>query len=282
LVPRVTRNFVSIDSFDDARLRPYYDLRNRASRGGERHLIAEGRWVVERLALSRHRIESVLIQAGREQLLPPSLPEDVPIFVASKSLLSSLVGFDFHRGLLACGIREPDVEFNQLATDGNNSEVVPALMKITCPENLGSILRSAAAMGINKILIGPGTLDHLSRRVIRVSMGAALDHHFFRLDDPQDQLIRLRQQHGFRLVATSLHPTATRLDDWPSTAARFVLLLGNEAEGLSDELQALANDRVTIPMAVTTDSLNVAVAGAIFMHELTRRGRLPNDLKDNG
>ncbi len=264
--------------------------------------------MVERLAESRHEIESVLVQEGRESLLPSHLPTSVPIFRLPKSTIRSLAGFDFHRGILACGVRERRRSIDDLITHvtalppqtivpmASVRPVVLALMNVTCPENLGSLFRTAAALGIERVIIGPGTLDHLSRRVIRVSMGAAFHHHFYQFDDVASDLTRLRDEHDFEIIATTLRDGAVPLDQWnPSRHDRpdhdrldhdaydrksldrereyrpTVLMLGNEAAGLEPSIENLATRRVTIPMHETADSLNVAVAGAIFMHELTRR-----------
>jgi tRNA G18 (ribose-2'-O)-methylase SpoU len=245
-------------------------------------LIAEGRLVVRRLTESRHRMISVLVQQGREHLVPASTDAEIPIYTAPTVVLRSLVGFHFHRGILACAERPPLLSIERLtpsaltASDSCGSlatarrSVALALFGINCPENLGSILRSAAAFGISDILIGPGTVDHLSRRVIRVSMASALVHRFYDLSDPVSQLPPMRDQDGYRLVATTLESDAMMMNCWDRSHPKWVLMFGNEADGLDREIEQLACDRVTIPMRGGTDSLNVSVAAAIFMHELTR------------
>jgi tRNA G18 (ribose-2'-O)-methylase SpoU len=269
----VDRVVTLIDSKDDPRVQPYFDIRHSKLDHPRSHFIAEGRWVVQRLVASGHDIHSVLVQMGRESMLPADFPTRVPVYVADKSLIAQLVGFEFHRGILACGVRRPLASLDQLVTDAVTSTVIPALMNVTCPENLGSILRSAAAFGIDQILIGPGTLDHLARRVIRVSMGAVFTQRFYQLLDPENELVSLKDESRFRVVATTLGQGAADIDDFAPSGDRVIVMMGNEATGLSGIVESLATDRVKIATHEGVDSLNVAVASAIFFHELTRRRR---------
>ena len=146
-----------------------------------------------------------------------------------------------------------------------------ALIGVTELENLGSLIRSAAAFGVDHVLLGPGTADPLARRSLRVSMATALKMRYFRMSDPVTLLRSWREGHGVRTIATTLDASAISLSEIVPDDRPLLLMMGNEAKGLSAEILDAATDRVVIPMQLGTDSLNVAVAGAVFLYELSRR-----------
>lgn len=277
---------IRIDDFSDPRLKPYVDVRYRATSaagkrigdqavgpaGPEGRFIAEGRLVVGRLLASDHAVESLLVESGLAAEFSQKVPADVPVFAMSRDRIRELVGFDFHRGVMACGRRRPLRPFDDFLGDSTRDRVTLGAMGVTEAANLGGMLRTAAAFGVRRVLLGPGTHDPLARRVIRTSMAAAFRMEFVSLDRPVGQLSELRRA-GYRTLATTLADDATPIDFVSSSPERpVVLLMGNEARGLSDEVQAVASDRVKIPMRRGVDSLNVATAAAIFLYELSRDG----------
>ncbi len=263
-----SQNVIRIDNADDPRLSRYRDLRNRdpSDKGGT--FIAEGRLIVDRLIASEYSIDSLLLEDGKANSYATQLASEVPIYCLPREMMELLVGFDFHRGVMACGRRQPYREVRSLSTLVGAPHVALALLGIDDQENMGSILRSAAALGVNQILLGPKTIDPFRRRVIRVSMANVLMHRFYRLRDPVAELRMLRQA-GFRTVAATLDE-ATDLDQFLRDDRPTVLMVGNEARGIDPEVQRIASDRVRIPMQMDADSLNVAVAAAIMMYEFTR------------
>jgi tRNA G18 (ribose-2'-O)-methylase SpoU len=144
--------------------------------------------------------------------------------------------------------------------------VCPTLDK---PDNLGAILRIADVFGVDAVLIGGSCPDPLSRRVIRVSMGAALRLPAFVFEDLLGTVGQLRADHALELIAADAHPDAEPIGGSPRPD-RLALLLGSEAFGLDADWLALADRRVTIPMRPGADSLNVAVAAGIFLHHFSR------------
>ena len=128
-------------------------------------------------------------------------------------------------------------------------------------------MRSAAAFGADSILLGPGTADPLSRRAIRVSMGTVFRLRLFRFEQPEELLPQLHAS-GVRTIATSVAESATPLQDFHRDERPCLLLMGNEAGGLSEELRKLAGDELRIPREMGIDSLNVAVAAAVFLYAL--------------
>jgi tRNA G18 (ribose-2'-O)-methylase SpoU len=144
--------------------------------------------------------------------------------------------------------------------------VCPAVTK---PENLGLVFRSAAAFGIRGLVLGRNTCDPLSRRCVRVSMGAVLDVPFVRSDDVAADLRTLRHTWQCERLATILDPSAEELDKM-QPAARTALVFGNEYDGLTSAWLAECDRRVTIPMSQTVDSLNLGVAAGIFIYHWSK------------
>jgi tRNA G18 (ribose-2'-O)-methylase SpoU len=137
-------------------------------------------------------------------------------------------------------------------------------------ENLGSIFRNAAALGVDGVLLGPGCSDPLYRRSVRVSMGHVLRVPFVSLPDLPAGFDLLRA-NGFRTLALTPRPSATRLSEL-SPAPRNAVLLGSEGPGLTDEALLGADELVRIPMSNGVDSLNVATAAAVVFHALSHCG----------
>ncbi len=260
---------VFISDLDDPRLAVYRHLKaTNETRGGDTFVV-EGEKLVYRLLASRFPADSVLVTDRYEAHHAPAIPEDVPTFVIPHDRIEALVGYHFHRGVLACGRRRgwPDLG-STLRSAGPRATVVvcPTLDK---PDNLGAILRIGDAFGVDAVVIGPSCPDALSRRVVRVSMGAALRLPVYAPADPVGEVEKLRAEHGLEVVATVAEPDAEVLDRAPRPD-RLALLLGSEAFGLGPEWLALADRRVTIPMRPGADSLNVAVAAGIILHHFTR------------
>jgi tRNA G18 (ribose-2'-O)-methylase SpoU len=260
-------NVIRLNDADDPRLVYFRDVRHHDFPGDGR-FIAEGRLVVQRLIESRYRIESILVEDGKQADYVTGLSSKTPIYCLPRAAIEQLVGFDFHRGVMACAVREPFADVAEFTFDASAQPLVLAILGVDDQENMGSLLRSAAALGVNRILLGPCTTDPFKRRVIRVSMASALVHRFFRLPNPLVDLKMLSEQFGLRIVAGTLDDS-TSLHDFKRDDRSVVLMVGNESRGIDPLIQQIADDRVRIPMRQGTDSLNVAVAAAIMMYELT-------------
>jgi len=226
--------------------------------------------VVGRLLQSDLGVQSVLIHTGRESKYLPLIPDSVPVYLIDRELGKELAGYDFHRGVLAHGF-SPAIEPLEKFRDSPQSSLALALVGLSDPENVGSLLRSAAALGVRDILLGPHTISPMTRRVIRVSMASVFRHRFYRFDNPVGQLRDLANA-GIASIATLLDDTAIPLIDLSNAiqSKRRILMVGNEANGLPREIAEAATHRSTLPMRNDTDSLNVGVASAIFLYELTR------------
>lgn len=260
---------VHITSNDDSRLDVYRDLKRSNLTRWSGRFIAEGSKVVERLLASDFPVESVLVSERRVEQLFPAAPPDIPVLVIPQHLAEQLVGYNFHAGVLACGRRKPPPDLDSLLQQA----AVPVTL-VACPndpENLGSLIRLCAAFGVAALLLGRGSADPFSRRVLRVSMGNAFQLPIAEYDDLRTELERLRSAWNVRLVATVLDRDAEPLSEF-TRAERAALFFGNEAHGLVPEWIELCDRRVTIPMHGDTDSLNVAVAAGIFLHHFTQCG----------
>ncbi len=261
-----------IESIDDPRIAAYRNLRDRTLRG-EGIFVAEGTLLVHRLLASTFAAESVLAAEQYADEFAPAVSTGVPLYLASEALLRQIVGFDFHRGALAAGRRRPLPSVCELvealpAHRGANLVVLP---EVTKPENLGLIVRSAAALGVGGVVLGERCCDPLSRRTLRLSMGAVLQVPMAGSVDLAADMVLLRQRFGFERFAAVLDAAAEPLAAvrWPK---RTALLFGNEFDGLSDTWLARCDRRVTIPMQPGVDSLNLGVAAGIFLYELQRAG----------
>ncbi len=263
-------NVCRIKALDDPRIAAYRNLRDRTLRG-EGIFVAEGTLLVHRLLASTFAAESVLAAERYAAEFARAVPAAVPLYVASEALLREIVGFDFHRGALAAGRRRPQSSVSELVEDlpaGRNTHLI-VLPEVTKPENLGLIVRSAAALGVDGVVLGERCCDPLSRRTLRLSMGAVLQVPMARSVDLAADLVLLRQRFGFERIAAVLDPAAEPLPvvRWP---ARTALLFGNEFDGLSDKWLGLCDRRVTIPMQPGVDSLNLGVAAGVFLYELMK------------
>lgn len=221
--------------------------------------------------LPRPRFEALALACvpSLEAELAPLAAGLCPLHVLPEAELADLAGYPFHRGVLGLGRRLPGPAFipELLPAPGPSSLLIlPATID---PENLGGMIRTAAALGYGAVLAGPGTCDPLSRRALRVSMGAALSLPFFRVEGPKT--LALLGKAGYTLAAAVLDPQALDLGSWKAPL-RLGLLIGNEYEGLGPEWLPKEVVRLTIPMEGGADSLNAAAAAAIFMYGARGRG----------
>ncbi len=258
---------IRIESPDDPRLAPYRDLPNKQLSNCEGRFIAEGNLVVRRLLDSRYAVESVLIAEPQRDRLDVS--PAVPVYVAPTKIIEALAGFRFHRGILGCGLRPAPADWSGMLPPSDQSAIVVVCSAVRDPQNLGGILRNCAAFGVDLVMFGDHSADPFSRRVLRVSMATALKLNLHQSAELHQDLIRLRDHHGIHCMASVLDPHAQHLADTP-TPRRLGLVLGNELSGLDASTLRLCQSRVTVPMSLQTDSLNVAVASGIFLYHFNQ------------
>ncbi len=256
---------ILIDSLDDPRLDPYRHLKATNLTRWSNEFTAEGLLVVERLLTSRFDVLSVLASDRREAEISPHVPAGVPFYILPHRLAEELVGFDFHTGVLARGRQTDWPGIPDVVRAAGEQLTLAVCPDVNSPDNLGTIIRTCTALGVDALLLGQGCADPLSRRVSRTSMGATYKLPIIATHDIAQDLRRLRDEYDVELVATTLAPAAEPLRS-ARRAKRTAILFGNEKHGLEPELLSLCDRQVIIPMQPGTDSLNVAVAAGIVLH----------------
>lgn len=229
----------------------------------------EGAFLIER-ALSCGLVLERLYCVPAREAWARSLPSpSLAIELVPESGISELAGYDFHRGAYALARRPAERGLEDALAEalpqGAVRRTILVMPELGDPENLGSSFRNASALGCSALLLGPSGPDPLSRRVLRVSMGASLRLPWARLDGPEE--LAALSALGFGVAACVLDPAARDLRSW-TRPERLALVLGNEAFGLSAPWLEACDELVTLPMLGGTDSLNVATAGAIFLFAL--------------
>jgi len=224
--------------------------------------IAESRSVIERAIEAGHEPRSFLCSEKWFSSIEPYADRwpDVPVFVGTDAVLEEVAGFHVHRGALAA-MRRPEPR--------SVAEVVAGARRVAVLENLvnhtneGAVFRSAAAMGVDAVLVSPRCADPLYRRSVRVSMGGVFQVPWAPIAEWPGGLGELREE-GFVIAALALDDAAIPLDAFAADLPeRLALMLGAEGDGLSSGAIDGADVTVTIPMAAGVDSLNVAAASAV-------------------
>ena len=198
---------------------------------------------------------------------------EVPVYTADREVLAQLTGYALTRGVL-CALRRPPLP--QVQTVCREARRIAVLENIVDPTNVGAIFRSAAALGMDGVLVTPSCCDPLSRRSVRVSMGGVFQLPWTRIgtnasDWPVQGMATLRSL-GFQTAAMALRDNTWKVDDPRlSGADRLAVILGTEGSGLRSDTIDLCDCTVCIPMAHGMDSLNVAAASAVAFWQLGRR-----------
>lgn len=258
-----------ITSIEDPRLAPYRHLKKQNLTRWSGLFIAEGAKLVERLLESDFAVESLLISESHRRRLSPETLEKHSVYIAPLPLLEQVIGFQFHAGMLACGRRRPRIPLSAWAAPAGRPALIVGCPHTSDPDNLGTIMRISAAFGASGILVGKSSADPFSRRALRISMGNAFFLPIFESTDFLHDMQFLQQEAGFSVVASVLDDDAVPLASMPRPR-QILLLLGNEDEGLTPELVAVADQKVMIPMAEKIDSLNVGIAAGIMLHHFTQ------------
>lgn len=262
---------IPIDDLGDPRIAVYHQLRRSNLTRDRALFVVEGEKLFDRLRASRFPLASVLATERHEPRIAARVPDDVPLYVAPQSLLSMLVGFNFHRGVLACGRRRPWPGLAHIVSPAEERSTVVVCPSLNNPENLGAIIRIGDVFGVDALLVGQRCPDPLSRRVLRVSMGTSLQRPVIVSEGLAAEIGQLRDEWGYELVASVLNPSAESLED-ARRPERLALFLGSESEGLEPEWIERCARTVTIPMRPGAESLNVAVAAGILLYHFTRPG----------
>ena len=187
---------------------------------------------------------------------------DIPVYTGDRDLLATLTGYTLTRGVLCAMRRPPEKSVEEVCRDARRVVVIDGVVDTT---NIGAIFRSAAALGIDAVLLTRNSCDPLNRRAVRVSMGSVFLVPWTWLDAPIDSLHAL----GFKTAAMALTDQSVSIDN-PSLKSepKLAIVMGTEGDGLPHETISEADYVVRIPMSHDVDSLNVAAAAAVAFWEL--------------
>ena len=266
-------NVIDVADPGDSRLDDFRDLNSVDRRPdlptGKGLVIAEGVLVVQRMLASRFTPRAFLGTDRRLAELGADLDGvDAPFYRASAEVMADVVGFHLNRGVLASASRAAELTVAQVL-DGVRT--VAVLEGVNDHENLGSVFRNAAGLGVGAVVFGSGCADPLYRRAVRVSMGHALLVPFARAQNWPRELELLRDKN-FRILAMTPDPVAPSLAEAMTGLAGqpVAILVGAEGPGLQEHTMRSSDMRVRIPMSRGTDSLNVATAAALAFYERDR------------
>ncbi|MEM6995882.1 MAG: RNA methyltransferase [Myxococcota bacterium] len=253
-----------IEDAVDERLTALRDLPSRAGTRSE-VVIIEGATAVGRALVGPLPLLAVVGTASHLSRLPAAqLPADV--WQVEASLLSAVMGFDFHRGVVALAERPRGEPPGLTAALARPAWTIVVVERLADPANVGAIVRTAAVLGVDAVVCDAAGADPFARRALRASMGHALVDPPWVAEDLPAAVARLSDAGG-QIVATTTDSTATSLPEFVA-ADKTAVLFGNEGSGLSAALAARADAAVTIPIAPGSDSLNVAAAVAIVAYAL--------------
>ena len=266
---------IVIETLEDPRVADYQhiaDHRHMLERG---LFIAEGRLVVRRLLDLRHwRIESILLTSAAADNLSDVLAlSNAPIYLVDQSLMNAIAGFNIHRGCLALAHRQKVAATPALGLPigtGHLSRVL-VMEGVNNPDNVGGLFRTAAAFGVELVVLGPSCGDPLYRKAIRTSMAATLAVPFVTAPQWPGAIADLKTD-GFTVAALTPQHDALPLRDLPAHA-KLALIVGAEGDGLTEPAMAASTIRVCIPMTEAVDSLNVTTAASIAMYHCWQESR---------
>ena len=276
-------NIIEIHDFSDPALDVYArltenQLLNRADPDNAL-FVAESPLVIGRALDAGSEPVSFLMERqhtqGKGREILARCCQDIPVYTADESVLTQLTGFHLTRGML-CAMRRPKLQsVEDVCRDARRLVVLENVMN---PTNIGAIFRSAAALGMDAVLLTTAGSDPLYRRASRVSMGNVFLIPWTYLPESGDWTQPLRDL-GFRTVAMALRNDSVRRDD-PRLAAeeKLAIVMGTEGDGLASSTIASCDYTVRIPMYHGVDSLNVAAASAVAFYEL---GLLPLNEKED-
>jgi tRNA G18 (ribose-2'-O)-methylase SpoU len=270
-----------IEDPQDPRIQDYVGLTDVALRRRlepERGLyLAESEKVIRRALAAGHRPRSYLMAerwlTDLADLVEEAERDGIPVYVGEHDVIEQMTGFHLHRGALASMQRPEPRDPVELVQGARRIMVLEDIVDHT---NVGAVVRSAAALGVDAVLVTPRCADPLYRRSVRVSMGTVFQVPWTRID-PWPAGVNLLRDNGFAVAALALADGAVSLDDLAADPPdRLALVLGTEGDGLSARTLDSADVIVQIPMAGGVDSLNVAAASAVAMWALApARRRVP-------
>ncbi|MEY9489778.1 tRNA G18 (ribose-2'-O)-methylase SpoU [Streptomyces calvus] len=259
---------ITVEDPDDPRLHDYTGLTDvelrRRREPAEGLFIAEGEKVIRRAGEAGYAMRSMLLSAKWIDAMRDVIDRaTAPVYVVDPALAEKVTGYHVHRGALASMQRKPLPTADELLRTARRVVIMESVNDHT---NIGAIFRSAAALGMDAVLLSPDCADPLYRRSVKVSMGAVFSVPYGRVETWPRGLDAVRGA-GFTVLALTPDARARSLDEVaPHRMDRVALMLGAEGEGLSGRALDAADTWVRIPMSHGVDSLNVGAAAAVAFY----------------
>lgn len=243
-----------ITSLKNPKVAAWKALKDRKGRRESGCFLVEGRKMVEEALASAFDVETVLVQEGME--LPDGLT--MPVYELPAHVLAAVCDTKTPQGIAAV------VRMKEQSALGKH---IVALDGVQDPGNVGTIIRTADAAGLDGVLLSNQCADVFSPKVLRATMGSIFRMNLRTTDDLPGELTKLREK-GYSILSSQLD--GTPFYEREKVAEQFALIIGNEGNGVSEQVQQTATHRVRLPMRGGAESLNAAIAAAIMMYELMR------------
>lgn len=243
-----------ITSLKNPKVTAWKALKDRKGRRESGCFLVEGRKMVEEALASAFDVETVLVQEGME--LPEGLT--MPVYELPAHVLAAVCDTKTPQGIAAV------VRMKEQSALGKHIVVLDGVQD---PGNVGTIIRTADAAGLDGVLLSNQCADVFSPKVLRATMGSIFRMNLRTTDDLPGELTKLREK-GYSILSSQLD--GTPFYEREKVAERFALIIGNEGNGVSEQVQQTATHRVRLPMRGGAESLNAAIAAAIMMYELMR------------
>jgi tRNA G18 (ribose-2'-O)-methylase SpoU len=262
-----------ITSLQLPQLQPYRTLRRSQEHLTQGIFVAEGEKVVRRFLDSNWPVISLLLTQEWYDAITPAVAQSrlmgVDIFIGEKQLLESIVGFPLHQGIMAVGQVPRERSLEEMIDQLPSPHLLVALDGLVHAENVGVVVRNCAGFGVDGILIGKTTASPYLRRAVRNSMGGIFKLPCLHAEQLAASLAWLGKHRGTRIMVADAHAEQTIHN--ANLSGCICIVFGNEDAGVSREVEAVATDRVCIPMHNATDSLNVASACAVLLYEAAKQ-----------
>jgi len=257
-----------IDSVKHPAVRAARSLSRPAGRSKQGQYLIEGEGAIH-LALDRDADLVCAFVADADELGRRLLLEEIPWYTVTPGLLFKIIGTSYDTAIRAVGVvRQRTVESEDIPADPDT--IIVAGESVQDPRNVGVLIRTSDAAGASALILSEDSGDPFSRAAVRSSTGSILCLPIGRLRDLPGTLTHLKER-SFRLISSSAHADRAYWD--VDLTGPVVLVLGNESKGVSDEVRALADEEIGIPMLGAAHSLNVAVAAGILLYECVRQRR---------
>ena len=280
-------NIQNITSIDLPELQPYRTLRRPIDHIKQGIFVAEGEKVVRRLLASNLTIISMLMTPEwHEQLFQSeyrtsantslhsrSNSSRMTIFIANKTVLESIVGFNLHQGIMAVARVPQERSLDKAIHSISKPHLLVAMDGLVNAENVGVVVRNCAAFGVDAVIVGETSSSPYLRRAVRNSMGAIFTFPVIHSNNLIESLTVLRTNYATRVIAAHPHEESSLFSS--DLAGNICVVFGNEGDGISEQILNVCDEHLSIPMMNGTDSLNVASASAAFLYEARKQRGSP-------